>query len=70
MEQDLLAKLTELEAKVDAAYTAAYKTYRIMWWTGVISLVVIVVPLLLLPLVLPAFFSAEGVGSMNSLQGL
>ena len=60
-------KLAELEAKVDQAYAAAYKTYRIMWWTGVISLAVIVIPLLILPFVLPAFFSAEGVGNLKSL---
>ena len=72
MENDaIMTKLVELEAKIDETYAAANKTYRIMYWTGVISIAVIVIPLLILPFVLPAFFSAE-IGNINSsnFQGL
>ena len=70
MENDLTAKLAELEGKIDATYEMSRKTYRIMYWTGIVTLVLVglsVVSLMLLPLFLPSFFAAEGV---NSLQGL
>jgi hypothetical protein len=70
MENDELAvKIIELNAKLDAIYVSAEKTRKYIKWTGIISIGVIVIPLLIFPFVLPAFFSAEGVDT-SSLQGL
>ena len=65
-------KLITLEAKVDATFVSAEKTRKYILWTGIITAAVILIPLLILPLVLPAFFAAEGIGGINSssLQGL
>jgi type II secretory pathway component PulM len=60
-------KLAELEGKIDATFASAERTRKILWWTGVISILVIVGPLLLLPFFLPMFFSAEGLGSASSM---
>lgn len=68
----IMTKLVELEAKIDATHAAAQKTYRIMYWTGVISIAVIVLPIILMFFFLPSFFRAEGIDSttFQSLQGL
>lgn len=55
-------KLAELEGKIDATFSSAEKTRKYILWTGIISVLVIVVPLLLLPLFLPAFLASQGVG--------
>lgn len=51
-------KLAELEGKVDAAYQSSEKMRTYMLWGFWITVGVIVVPLLLLPLFLPAFLSS------------
>ena len=65
-------KLVILEAKVDATYKSAEKVRKYILWTGIITVAFIVIPLILLPLFLPAFLASQGVGSINSssLQGL
>jgi len=54
----LFQKLAELEAKVDAVYASSEKIRKYFLWTGIITLLVIVVPLFLLPLVIPAFLQS------------
>ena len=54
------AKLLELEKKIDAVYVSAEKTRKYFFWTGVITLAVIVLPLLALPFVLGQFLSYYG----------
>lgn len=51
-------KLTELEVKVDAVYASAEKMRKYFLWTGIVTLAVIVVPLLLFPFIIPAFLSS------------
>lgn len=55
-------KLAELEGKVDAALTSVEKIRKYMMWTGIITIVVIIVPLFLMPLFVPAFLASQGVG--------
>lgn len=63
-------KLVILETKVDATFASAEKTRKYILWTGIITAAVILIPLLLLPLFLPAFLASQGIGDINSLQGL
>jgi hypothetical protein len=69
-------KLAELTGKVDEMQIASEKMRKYAKWTAIITVALIVIPLLILPLVRPSFFAAEGVGSgagslnINSLQGL
>ncbi len=58
-----------LGAKIDAVYVSAEKTRKILKWSGIITIVVVVVPLLLIPLLVPAFFAAEGI-DLTNLQAL
>ena len=51
-------KLAEMEAKIDATYRSSEKMRKYFLWTLIITLVVIVVPLLIIPFVLPAFLSS------------
>jgi hypothetical protein len=65
----LVVKLAELEGKIDATYDMARKTYRIMWWTGAVTVAAIAISVVIFPFVLPAFFAAEGV-QLPDMQGL
>ena len=67
MEQEILKKLEEQKKQIEAIYISVEKTRKYFFWTGVITLVVIVIPLLLLPFVLPTALSGlTGIG----LEGL
>jgi hypothetical protein len=63
-------KLVVLEAKIDATRESAEKTRKYLLWSGIITAAIILVPLLLLPLFVPSFLASQGVGTLNSLQGL
>ncbi|MBI3573866.1 hypothetical protein HY090_02345 [Candidatus Kaiserbacteria bacterium] len=56
--QMLVQKLSELEAKVDAIHTSVEKTRKYFLWTGIVTLALIIIPLLILPLVVPAFLQS------------
>ena len=49
MDPDLKAQLDRIEQKVDAAFRSAEKTRKYILWTGIITAVVIILPLLFLP---------------------
>ncbi len=51
-------KLADLEVKVDAALKSSEKVRKYMMWTAIITVAVIVIPLFILPLLLPAFLSS------------
>ncbi|MDE2079474.1 MAG: hypothetical protein KGI73_03745 [Patescibacteria group bacterium] len=55
---DALARIAAIEQKVDHIYVSVEKTRKYFFWTGVVTLVVIVVPLLLFPLVIPLFLQS------------
>ncbi len=63
-------KLAELQTKLDATYASGEKMRKYFMWSAIITVAVIVIPLLILPLFLPSFLVSQGVGSLDSLQGL
>lgn len=58
-------KLAQLEAKVDALYASSEKMRRYFLWTLIITIGVILIPLFILPLFLPAFLASQGVGALG-----
>jgi hypothetical protein len=60
----MTARLAELEKKLDAVYVSTEKTRKYLWWTLVITVVVLVLPLIGLLFAIPAFISSYS-GLMN-----
>ena len=58
--EEVLKKLVELEAKIDAVYKSAEKTRKYFMWTLILSVVLFVLPLIGLIFVIPQFLSAIG----------
>jgi len=61
LDERIEARLTALETKLDTIQASVEKTRRIMLWTGIVTIAVIVLPLLVLPLFIPAFLAGQGV---------
>lgn len=57
MDQDLKNKVFELEKKIDEIYVSVEKTRKYFFWTMIVTLVVLVLPLLGLLFVVPSFLS-------------
>lgn len=57
MDQETQNKITELEKKIDEVYISVEKTRKIILWTGIITLAVIVLPLIGLLFAIPSFIS-------------
>jgi len=57
---EILKKLTELEAKVDKVYKSAEKTRKYFLWTIIGSVVLFILPLIGLIFVIPQFLNAIG----------
>lgn len=55
-------KLAELEGKVDAAYESSEKIRKYLLWGFWITVATIALPLLIMPLLIPAFLASTGVG--------
>ena len=55
-------KLAELEGKLDAVHTSSEKMRKYFLWTLWITLGAILIPLVILPAVIPAFLASQGVG--------
>ncbi|KKQ77988.1 MAG: hypothetical protein A3A96_04440 [Candidatus Zambryskibacteria bacterium RIFCSPLOWO2_01_FULL_39_39] len=55
MQPDIEKRLVELEAKVDAIYVSVEKTRKYFFWTMIVTLVVLVLPLIGLLFVVPSF---------------
>ena len=51
-------KLEVLEKKIDAVYVSVERVRKYFFWTGVITLAVIVLPLLALPFAISQFMSS------------
>jgi len=58
IDPELAAKLDEISAKADLAYRAAEKARKYLFWTGVVTLACIVIPLIALAFVIPQFISS------------
>jgi TM2 domain-containing membrane protein YozV len=65
IDPELLAKLEEIGAKADRAYQASEKVRKYLFWTGVITIALFVLPLIVLAFVIPQFISSYAT-TMNS----
>lgn len=67
IDPELAAKLDEIGQKADAAYHAAETVRKYLFWTGVITIALIVLPLIGLVFAIPQFLGSytttlQGVG--------
>lgn len=73
IDPELAAKLDEIEKLAQAAYQSADKARKYLFWTGVVSVAVIILPLIGLIFVLPSFINnyvnpiQQETNSLNSL---
>ncbi len=58
IDPDLAARLDEIAAKADAAFQAAESTRKYLFWTGVVTVALIVLPLIGLAFAIPSFISS------------
>jgi ABC-type uncharacterized transport system involved in gliding motility auxiliary subunit len=58
IDPELLAKLEEINAKADKAYRAAEAVRRYLFWTGVITAALIIIPAIGLVFVIPQFLNS------------
>ena len=57
MDSDTNRKIDALEAKIDAIFVSVEKTPKYFFWTMVITVAVLVVPMIGLMFAIPAFMS-------------
>lgn len=67
IDPELAAKLEEISVKADRAYQAAEKVRTYLFWTGVVTVALFVLPLIGLAFVIPQFIdsyttSLSGIG--------
>lgn len=67
MEQ-ILKKLEEQQKQIDAIYQSVEKTRKYFLWTGIITLVVIIVPLLFIPFFLGS--ALQGLTGTGIIEGI
>ncbi|MDB4992493.1 MAG: seg [Parcubacteria group bacterium] len=68
MEPELNQRLTVLEQKVDAMFTSVEKLRKYFLWTGVITLILFILPLIGLLFAIPSFLSSYNqIGNIDSL---
>lgn len=58
IDSELLAKLNQIEEKAEKAYQAAEKVRKYLFWTGVVTVALIVLPLIGLAFAIPSFISS------------
>ncbi|MFA6414873.1 MAG: hypothetical protein WC217_01890 [Candidatus Paceibacterota bacterium] len=58
IDPELAAKLDEIRSLAERAYQAAESTRKYLFWTGVITVALIVLPLIGLAFAIPAFISS------------
>ena len=58
IDSELLAKLDEIGAKADRTYQAAEKVRTYLFWTGVVTVALIVLPMIGLALAIPSFIGS------------
>lgn len=57
MDPETQNKMAGLEKKIDDIYASVEKTRKIIMWTGIITVAVIVLPLIAMMFVIPSFLS-------------
>lgn len=70
IDPELASKLDEIGAKAERAYEAAEKVRKYLFWTGVITVVLFVVPLIGLLFAIPSFLSSYTATLNGSSLGL
>ena len=68
IDPELSARFDALEKKVDAAYRAAESARKYLFWTGVVTIAFIVLPIIGLAFAIPAFM-ANYVTPLQSMTG-
>ena len=58
IDPELAAKLDEIGAKAERAYEASEKVRKYLFWTGVITIALIVLPLIGLVFAVPQFINS------------
>jgi ABC-type uncharacterized transport system involved in gliding motility auxiliary subunit len=58
IDPELLAKLEEINAKADKAYRVAEAVRKYLFWTGVITAALIIIPAIGLVFVIPQFLNS------------
>ncbi len=58
IDPELLAKLNQIEGKAEKAYQASEKVRKYLFWTGVITVALIVLPLIGLAFAIPQFINS------------
>lgn len=66
IDPELAAKLDEIGTKAEKAYQAAEKVRKYLFWTGVVTVVLVVVPAIGLMFAIPQFIDSY----TTSLNGL
>lgn len=66
---EIITKLESLEKKVDEMAVSVERIRKYLFWTFVITIVVVVVPLIGLLFAIPAFLN-NYTGSLDSMSGL
>lgn len=57
IDPELLAKLDEISVKAEKAYRAAESSRKYLFWTGVVTVALIVLPMIGLMFAIPQFIS-------------
>ena len=58
IDPELLAKLNQIEEKAEKAYQTSEKVRKYLFWTGVITVALIVLPLIGLAFAIPQFINS------------
>lgn len=65
MDEEIKKKIEELEGKIDATLLAVEKMRRYMFWRSAISIFFIVLPLIGLAVVIPAYLKTLNLQSLG-----
>jgi hypothetical protein len=57
IDADLATRLDALEKKIDAIHVSVQKTRRYIWWSGVMTFLFFVLPIIGLAFVIPSFIA-------------
>jgi hypothetical protein len=66
--KEVLERLERLEAKVDSVFRSAEKTRKYFFWTLVVTVLTVVLPLVAMVIFIPYFVSTIDVSSIEGLM--